>query len=445
MYENLYFIKTSEDFTLGELYNLSINKNKIFSSLSLSKKDNSYVKNGIYTSQTIDLKPCKKFLVSWNCDTPIGTYIEVQSRAFICYYDENNIETYEWSDWLSFGKWGNHVKRISLSPDTDIAKINTDEFTIKGTDSDTTSKIQIRALLHTQDENVTPSIRSFTVSYKANAPRIKSIDIPYNKIIEVPSYSQYVREKNIGGVICSPTSVTMLLNRQGENLIVEETAWSCFDYNYNAFGNWLFNVGYASSLGYESFVEYGNLKCLKREIYNDHPVAVSVKYTNDINNTNYPYIENAPITTDGHILVVCGFEKVNDTTYVVVNDPAGKDNDSVLRRYKLEEFENAWNRENNIMYVIHNKEVEISKKRVNVNLELVNSDLSNNLYSVLLDKTPIDLSNSFAKTILLTFDDGKTFEYITPYNDSYLYLDYKEKGKLYIVGSDGFTYYCDIN
>ena len=94
------------------------------------------------------------------------------------------------------------------------------------------------------------------------------------------------------------------------------------------------------------------------------------------------------------------------------------------------------------MYVIHNKQVEISKKRVNVNLELVNSDLSNNLYSVLLDKTPIDLSNSFAKTILLTFDDGKTFEYITPYNDSYLYLDYKEKGKLYIVGSDGFTYYC---
>ena len=234
----------------------------------------------------------------------------------------------------------------------------------------------------------------------------------------------------------------MLLNRQGENLIVEETAWSCFDYDYNAFGNWLFNVAYASSLGYESFVEYGNLKTLKREIYNDHPVAVNVKYTNDINNTNYPYIENAPITTAGHILVVCGFEKVNDTTYVVVNDPAGKDNDSVLRHYKLEEFENAWNRENNIMYVIHNKEVEISKKRVNVNLELVNSDLSNNLYSVLLDKTPIDLSNSFAKTILLTFDDGKTFEYITPYNDSYLYLDYKEKGKLYIVGSDGFTYYC---
>ena len=316
MNENLFFINTYEDFLLGNLENLSIDKNIGTGAIVLSSNNNKYIEYGIYTSQVINLKTFKRLLVSWNCETPKGTWIEIQARAFISYYDDNENSTYEWSDWLSFGKWGTHIKRSSKSPDSHLAKISTDEFIIKGSYTDTASKIQIRALLHTENTNVTPSIRQFIISYKDNTPRIKGIEIPSNKIIDVPSYSQYIRDKNIGSVICSPTSITMLLNRRNENLIVEETAWSCFDYDYEAFGNWLFNVAFASSLGYESFVEYGNLKSLKREIYSEYPVAVSVKYTNDINNLEYPYIENAPITTAGNILVVRGFEKKDDIDYV---------------------------------------------------------------------------------------------------------------------------------
>ena len=233
----------------------------------------------------------------------------------------------------------------------------------------------------------------------------------------------------------------MLLNRRNENLIVEETAWSCFDYDYEAFGNWLFNVAFASSLGYESFVEYGNLKSLKREIYSGYPVAVSVKYTNDINNLEYPYIENAPITTAGHILVVRGFEKKDGIDYVVVNDPAGKSNESVTRRYKLSEFENAWHRGSNIMYVIHDKEVEINNNRIEASLELKNN--KENLYSVLVNDTYLDLSSDFVKTILITYDNGLTFEYLVPYNNHYLALENKNKCIIYIIGSDGFTYVCN--
>lgn len=270
MNENLFFINTYEDFLLGNLENLSIDKNIGTGAIVLSSNNNKYIEYGIYTSQVINLKTFKRLLVSWNCETPKGTWIEIQARAFISYYDDNENSTYEWSDWLSFGKWGTHIKRSSKSPDSHLAKISTDEFIIKGSYTDTASKIQIRALLHTENTNVTPSIRQFIISYKDNTPRLKSIEIPSNKIIDVPSYSQYIRDKNIGGVICSPTSITMLLNRRNENLIVEETAWSCFDYDYEAFGNWLFNVAFASSLGYESFVEYGNLKSLKREIGRAH-------------------------------------------------------------------------------------------------------------------------------------------------------------------------------
>lgn len=441
MNENLFFINTYEDFLLGNLENLSIDKNIGTGAIVLSSNNNKYIEYGIYTSQVINLKTFKRLLVSWNCETPKGTWIEVQARAFISYYDDNKNSTYEWSDWLSFGKWGTHIKRSSKSPDSHLAKISTDEFIIKGNYTDTASKIQIRALLHTENTNVTPSIRQFIISYKDNTPRIKGIEIPSNKIIDVPSYSQYIRDKNIGSVICSPTSITMLLNRRNENLIVEETAWSCFDYDYEAFGNWLFNVAFASSLGYESFVEYGNLKSLKREIYSGYPVAVSVKYTNDINNLEYPYIENAPITTAGHILVVRGFEKKDGIDYVVVNDPAGKSNESVTRRYKLSEFENAWHRGSNIMYVIHDKEVEINNNRIEASLELKNN--KENLYSVLVNDTYLDLSSDFVKTILITYDNGLTFEYLVPYNNHYLALENKNNCKIYIVGSDGFTYVCN--
>ena len=441
MNENLFFINTYEDFLLGNLENLSIDKNIGTGAIVLSSNNNKYIEYGIYTSQVINLKTFKRLLVSWNCETPKGTWIEVQARAFISYYDDNKNSTYECSDWLSFGKWGTHIKRSSKSPDSHLAKISTDEFIIKGNYTDTASKIQIRALLHTENTNVTPSIRQFIISYKDNTPRIKGIEIPSNKIIDVPSYSQYIRDKNIGSVICSPTSITMLLNRRNENLIVEETAWSCFDYDYEAFGNWLFNVAFASSLGYESFVEYGNLKSLKREIYSGYPVAVSVKYTNDINNLEYPYIENAPITTAGHILVVRGFEKKDGIDYVVVNDPAGKSNESVTRRYKLSEFENAWHRGSNIMYVIHDKKVEINNNRIEASLELKNN--KENLYSVLVNDTYLDLSSDFVKTILITYDNGLTFEYLVPYNNHYLALENKNNCKIYIVGSDGFTYVCN--
>ena len=441
MNENLFFINTYEDFLLGNLENLSIDKNIGTGAIVLSSNNNKYIEYGIYTSQVINLKTFKRLLVSWNCETPKGTWIEVQARAFISYYDDNKNSTYEWSDWLSFGKWGTHIKRSSKSPDSHLAKISTDEFIIKGNYTDTASKIQIRALLHTENTNVTPSIRQFVISYKDNTPRLKNIEIPSDKIIDVPSYSQYIRDKNIGSVICSPTSITMLLNRRNENLIVEETAWSCFDYDYEAFGNWLFNVAFASSLGYESFVEYGNLKSLKREIYSGYPVAVSVKYTNDINNLEYPYIENAPITTAGHILVVRGFEKKDGIDYVVVNDPAGKSNESVTRRYKLSEFESAWHRGSNIMYIIHDKEVEINNSRIETSLELKNN--KENLYSVLVNDTYLDLSSDFVKTILITYDNSLTFEYLVPYNNHYLALENKNNCKIYIVGSDGFTYVCN--
>lgn len=66
-----------------------------------------------------------------------------------------------------------------------------------------------------------------------------------------------------------------------------------------------------------------------------------------------------------------------------------------------------------------------------------------NLYAVSVNGTYLDLSPDFAKTILLTYDNGLPFEYLIPYNNHYLTLENKNKCKIYLVVSNGFTYVCN--
>ena len=87
------------------------------------------------------------------------------------------------------------------------------------------------------------------------------------------------------------------------------------------------------------------------------------------------------------------------------------------------------------------KEIELIKNIIKTREELKNN--KENLYSVLVNDTYLDLSSDFVKTILITYDNGLTFEYLVPYNNHYLALENKNKCVIYIIGSDGFTYVCN--
>ena len=270
-----------------------INKKK----LKVIKEEN----NEIYLSKVIKIDDFKKIIVSWNAVTPLNSYIVVQARVFV---QNKKDKKKKWSEGFA----------------ADIREV---------------------AITYYKENN--------------NDLKNKKYEL-INKLIETPCISQMKRNEKIAHKICSPTSLTMLLNRLGENLKVEDVAYSCFDYNYNEFGNWTYNVAYAGSLGYKAYVEYGGIDSLIREISNGNPIEVSVKYTNDINNKEYPYIENAPLTTSGHLIVVCGIEVSNNGKWVIVNDPAGKDDESVRLKYKFEDFMKAWQRSNYIMYVIYKQD-----------------------------------------------------------------------------------------
>lgn len=349
------FIKGEKSFIRGQLNNIVINKKYNDTTiLELKKIDNNYVKSGIYISEVFNVEFFNKLIVSWNAETPKDTSIKVEAKVFIV--NSNSATKGKWSEWVSWGQWGTEIKRKSDDTRYNDVQINTDTVNIKN--NKVANKLQLKVTFISENSKNTPILRQLIIDHinkkEKNISNYNYDEIIVNKIIDIPCISQMLRDKSICHRICSPTSLTMLLNGLGEKLVVEDVAWKCFDYKYDGFGNWVYNVAFAASLKYEAYVKFGSIEALKNEILKGYGVAVSVKYTNDLNNKSYPYVEGAPTTTEGHLIVVCGMQcNESNEKYVIVNDPAGKNDEEVRRKYKLNEFIEAWNTSDNIMYIIH--------------------------------------------------------------------------------------------
>ncbi|AWW25552.1 C39 family peptidase [Acetobacterium sp. KB-1] len=318
--------------------------------------------SGVYTSNIFNANSFTKAVLSWDTDTPDGTLVQVEARVCENAVDANGLSTENWSDWLSWGRWGTTINRSSGVGVTDgpVAKMDVDTLVVK--DGKTANKIQYRVILHSGNAGVTPTVRLISVALR-NANLGQGItkiftdnpDLSNLPILNVPQLSQMVREPSIADSICSPTSVAMILNYYGTPVQPEGAAWGSYDYGYQDFGNWPFNTAYASSFGYHAYVDYSTIEGLKREIAGGHPAAVAVAYKNSASvNANLPVIDGAPIrSTYGHLIVVCGFTQENGSEYIIINDPAASSDAGVRVRYRLDQFAAAWAESGNITYIIH--------------------------------------------------------------------------------------------
>lgn len=372
---NFFKITTVEDFSKADsLIGLSITDAIGDGALTLDSSGGQYASNGEYISQVFEVPTFKNLIVSWNSDAPAGTYIEVSARAAT---DDGPM-----SEWFSWGEWGLHHERGSVSGDVD-------EFVI----SQTANRIQVKATLHTDDPSVTPTIRLLAPTMKNGTtytavPEFSVPEQPFNKIIEgIEPYSQMIRDIapglnvpkwtangyttdlsqitvtgetvpydtwSIGSSICSLTTITGLLNHKGEDVLPEELALSGQDFAYG-FGNWPFSAAAAGAFGYESYIRYGDINLIKSEINAGYPVGISIRYSTDPNNSRY--VEGAPLSTSGHIILIRGFETIEGVEYVWVNDSAfSGSNEVCYTKYRVDQFlgSNVW--PNGVIYVVHDKE-----------------------------------------------------------------------------------------
>ena len=317
--------------------------------LRLEQYAGRYVQAGCYTTPEISAPAFNALVASWNAATPAGTAVELAVRVFAAG---------AWTPWMPYGKWSPFLRRASLPvqhPEDAAAYLDTDMVNVRAPGG--ASLFQLRASLYTDDVRRSPSVYLLAASVRPTGWQRETGEALQHRCVPVPAYSQLIRDPRIGSVICSPTTVTMLMNRWGEDLLPEEVAHANYDYTYAGNGNWSFTTAIAGCYGYECYVAFADIAGLKKEIKNGFACGVSVHYADTPEHAEergLPLLEGTTGCTDGHLMVVRGFETGEDgTEYVLVNDPYAPGDAAAPRRYRLDQFAHAWG---GVAYFIHGKD-----------------------------------------------------------------------------------------
>lgn len=403
---NLLKIRES-DFELGELDGLIIDED---GNLTLEEGK----KSGIFYSPTYVDLDFEYLVTSWNTYLPGQSTIEVEAIAFVATNPTLDPDVGEWSDYLTWGEWGPQIRSGSVSTrsaDTTLAYMSVDEFTIRTPSSapdQGATKIQFKVTLK-QGENTDdlPLIRQVTTTWANN---MRDIDRGYAEDrvaekpqrIEAPAYSQNVRDPAIGGAICSPTTLSIMLNQRDPSLdlLPEEIGLAIQDFNYG-FGNWSYTGSTPGLYGYEAYIQYGDFDIIRQELSKGHTVGMSVRYASYENGT-YPYLKTgAANSTGGHLITLTGFYYDQDLEdYVYYSSDSATANDYISsgehRRYQEEHLNNASRPSKHLIYIIPSTEPITDKisgvEKIDAEFEATGNE---NEYKLLADGQHIELDPEF--------------------------------------------------
>ncbi len=345
MANNLLLVKDEAAFAAGTFENTVCTGGAV----RMEQREGCCAYTGYYTSAVLRAPAFSALVVSWNAATPRGTSLEVCVRVRV-----GGV----WTQWFSYGRWSPFIRRASVQcarAEEDPAYLDTDQLRITAPEG--ADGVQMRVSFYAHEAQVTPVLFLLAAAVRPLTWRREIGDPIYGRCVPVPAYSQSIRDPRIGSVICSPTTIAMLMNRWGEDLLPEEAAHANYDYTYEGHGNWSFTTALAGCYGYECYVVYADIARLKQEVKNGFACGVSVRYADTpihADEHSLPLVEGTTGTTHGHLMVVRGFETDEDgAEYILCNDSYAKDDADAERRYSLEQFARAWN---GIAYFIHGKD-----------------------------------------------------------------------------------------
>lgn len=323
-------VNRGKDFHHGEYKGLILDeKSKI--KLADGKKE------GTYTSPIIPTENFNELVASWNASTPEKTNIEVFVQA--------EVEG-QWTRWYSYGKWSSNKNSGSVRKQSDkLAKLSIDTLEVLG--EGYADAIRYKLVLKRQDIALeSPRVKAVYMALKTENQEGPALaeDINYLVELDVPERSQMIIPK-IGRRICSPTSVSMVLEYYGHNMKTEEVAARVLDREVDIYGNWSYNASFAGLEGLNSHVaRFNSVDRIREKISEGIPVIASIK------TRSKDTLLGAPQTyPSGHLIVIRGFLEKDGKEYIVVNDPASPRLENVRREYEVSGFEKAWS---NIVYII---------------------------------------------------------------------------------------------
>lgn len=286
-----------------------------------------------------------ELIASWNADLATDAALKLEVRA---------IYPGRATKWFTMALWSaeptRHPRESVRQQQDEDGNVDTDTLLLKLP----AQRVQLRLTLIGKAKVKFLSLS--VLDTRAQPAPLPANRAAWGKTLAVPERSQMAYEN--GGVICSPTTVSMLLSFWSRQLKrpdldrdVPEVVKGVFDPKWGGTGNWVFNTAYAGSLrGLRAYpTRLSDVAELEDLIAQGIPVGLSLCYNR---------LRGLGREPSGHLVVCVGFTKTGDA---VINDPGtSKDVRKVFPRANLID---AWAYSKNTVYLIYPERIALPKDR----------------------------------------------------------------------------------
>ena len=290
-----------------------------------------------------------ELIASWNAETPDGAFLKIEARA---------LYPAEPTKYYTMGLWSSNPARypresVLNQADAD-GNVETDTLILRRP----CDRLQLRLTLG-GDHSQQPKLKFLGLCLtdtKVTPPVLPSNAAALGRTLPVPKRSQMVYTN--GSVLCSPTTVSMLMTFWSQQLKrpeldhdVPEIVDAIYDAKWRGTGNWPFNTAYAGSYrGIRGYVgRMTDLAEVEDWIVAGIPVGLSVCSDR---------LHHRGPGPNGHLIVCVGFTQAGDP---VVNDPGTTNN--IRRVYPRKDMLYAWSYSRNAVYLIYPEDAEVPKDR----------------------------------------------------------------------------------
>lgn len=292
-------------------------------------------------SPLIEVAPFDHAVLSWNGDGDGNWCLELRLRidgSLTPYYALGEIQGTRQSSATGKGM-------DTRTPAT-AESVTVDLDTLRLTDGKRATAFQVRA---TGEGN----LRMLAVAHYLGGDchytdRPATASVWGTTLAVAPRAQQEVEEEpEIGGIVCSPTALSMALEYHGSVYRTIDVCRAALDHASGIYGNWPCNTGAAARLlpgSWSAVVKMTGFDELEREIAKGRPVVLSHRWERED-------LPNAPIPrSSGHLILVVGFTENGD---VLVNDPAAPAAEG-RRLYRRRELFHTWQElGQGIVYLLH--------------------------------------------------------------------------------------------
>lgn len=290
-----------------------------------------------------------ELIASWNAEMPTNAYLKIEVRAV---YPNHPTK------WFVMGLWSGdptqHPRESVRSQNDEDAAVETDTLTLK----QPAERLQLRLTCGGADRQP-PKVKFLSLSLldsKAMPTALPPNRKAWGASIDVPERSQMAYAN--GGVLCSPSAISMLLAYWSKELKrpeldrnVPEVSAGVFDPKWGGTGNWVFNTAYAGSFpGLRAYTaRLSDVAELEDWVAHGIPIGLSLCYNRLRGKNRVP---------SGHIVVCVGFTENGDA---IINDPGTSKN--VRKIFPRANLIDAWAYSKNAVYFIYPENAQLPEDR----------------------------------------------------------------------------------